>query len=31
MSRKRRHSDEAWAQAKRACRLSVRYIEMAKT
>ncbi len=30
MSRKRRHSDEAWAHAKRVCRLSARHVEMAK-
>jgi len=32
MSRKRLYSDdvEAWAHAKRVCRLSVRHVEMAK-
>ncbi len=30
MNGKRRHSEEAWAHAKRVCRLSARHVEMAK-
>ena len=30
MNEKRRHSEEAWAHAKRVCRLSARHVEMAK-